>query len=162
MCQQLMCHHSQNSGGIQIEMYSTWNVWLLSESNIESNLNKFSKDSIIVRIEKCLISMLDLFYVLRFFSPNWPTGPIRSSSWDVRGCIYIYMSPRACFLEWEPICRKSVIKSEHEVVFRIYAPLTDSSSSSADKYYKRKSIYCLNFYSPKFSLKYLVESTVVK
>ena len=60
------------------------------------------------------------YNLLYVFSPNRPTGPIRSSSGNVH--IFIYMSPRASFLAWGPMCRKSVIKSQHEVVFWIGRP----------------------------------------
>ena len=50
---------------------------------------------------------------------NMPTGPTRSSSSNVHVYMYIYVPSSKIFLTSGLMCRNSVIKTQHKVVFRI-------------------------------------------
>ena len=73
----------------------------------------YKQDLTVMTKLKCWI----LWIVHRMFSPKQPTGPIWSRSCNVH--IYILRCPLKFFLAWGLNCRKSVIKSEHKVVFWI-------------------------------------------
>ena len=53
------------------------------------------------------------------FSSNRPAGRIRSSSRDVQPLCVVCCPLEPFFLAWGPMCRKSVIKSQPKIVFRI-------------------------------------------